>query len=343
MPYVPRSMLAQQFQMGPEPTATPGVGGTSNLRFPTLNYTLVPAGGNAQQSRHAGGKYVGSVIMGDLWTEGTFNGNADFNELAVIGTGNINNPTPTAAGAAITRIFQPNPDGTDNTATFKAQKGVAGAADNYPYTMIPDLGLRFARDAATTLTSRALGKTGTPGTTLDTAVSLAQAPFVSTRTGLYTGTTLATALNTRLDPYGFVLEWHNNGKFAAWFPLDDSVVSFGGATEAAVDCGGTISIAWDVNDAGTDLRGPFNYTSLKEGTVLFFGAKTTGGIIPTTAIRYAANLAICAQISGPPREATFGSLKAYEYPFICVPDPVSNAPFILTVVSSVTAGQTTPP
>jgi hypothetical protein len=348
MPFTPRPTSAQRYQMGPE-TIVPGVGGLANFRFPTLNFGLVPAGGNAIQTRHAGGKYVGSVIMGDTWSEGPLGGGAnqniiDLNELVFLASGNINNPTPSAAGAAITRVYFSNPDDVDNGLTYKVQRGRTGAVKGFTNVVLPDFGFRFVREGASTVSGRALGKKMAPGATLDTASGLAQQSLASTLTGLYNPTAYAgTLTGRRLDPLGMVLEWHNNGKFAPWFGLDDSIIGPAGFLEGLLDCGGMLTIAFDINDAGTDLRGPFNMGAMEQGMVIPLTVLNTAAVnIPTTSTPYSLRLDLNCQISGPPRETTMNNVEVYEWPYVCVPDATTGQPFRLTSVSAVPIAATTP-
>ena len=339
MPTVYRPARSQKYQMGKE--TSPGVGGTAEYRFPTLNFGLVPAGDPSTQTRHAGGKYVGAVLSGDTWSEGALGGGAnqniiDFNETVFLASSNIGNPTPTASGAAITRVYEPVTDDVDTALTYKVQRGRTGAVKGFTNVVIPDLGFRFVRRGASTVTGRALGKKMAPGASLDSATGIAQQSLASTKTGLYVPTTFGGTLSGhRFDPMGFVCEWHQNGKLAPWFALDDSVIGPKDFIEQEVDTGGTITVAFDINDGGTDLRGPFNMANWEGGIPFFVTVLNLGPVVPGTAIPHKLQFDMCIILSAPPTESTTDGIEAYTWPYICVPDATTGLPFRLTNVSSV--------
>ena len=68
----------------------------------------------------------------------------------------------------------------------------------------------------------------------------------------------------------------NNGRFAPFFPVDNSVVSFpnGGLIEGEVDAPFSIMMAFDVNS--NVMRGPFNMEAYDVGTVIYLAYKNTG-------------------------------------------------------------------
>jgi hypothetical protein len=324
MAYVPRSRLAQLFQMGPE--TTPGVGGTASFRFPTIAPVLAPTGGNPQQIRHAGGKRVGSVVMGDLMSEGSGTSNIDFNEVVYIAASNVNYAAPTAG----VWTFSQNPDQPDTVKTYVAQRGSSGAVQTYRNVAFTDMGFHFERTGVSTMTYRAIGRFPTLGTTLDTATGVTQNPLGSTKTGLWVGTSyadLAAGTGTRFDPYGFTLDFHNNNRFGPDFVLDDSVDSFAFTTEGEVDCGGTVTVGFDVTT--TDFSGPFTAAKLKAGTDMFIGVEN---LVGTT---YYLKLHMHIQIAAPPTDAQIGNVRAYTWPFTCIPDATDNRGFKLLVKNAI--------
>jgi hypothetical protein len=326
MAYVPRSRLAQLYQMGKE--TTPGVGGTANKRFPTIAPVLEPTGGNPQQIRHAGGKMVGSVVMGDLMSEGAGTSNIDFNEVVYIAASNVNYAAPTGAGPYVW-TFSQDPDQPDTVKTYVAQRGSSGAVQTYRNVAFTDMGFHFERTGVSTMTYRAIGRFPTLGTTLDSATGVTQAPLGSTKSGLYTGASYAALASggTRFDPYGFSLDFHNNNRFGPDFVLDDSVDSFAFTTEGEVDCGGTVTVAFDVTS--TDFSGVFTAAALKAGTDLFIGVEN---LVSTTAYL---KLHMHIQIAAPPTQAQIGNVRAYTWPFTCIPDATDNRGFKLLVKNAV--------
>lgn len=340
------SMMGQRFQMGPEST-TPGTGGTAAYTFPTINFGIVPAGDAALETRHAGGKEVGAVVMGDTWTAGPLGGGAnqniiDFNELVFLAAGNLNNPTPSASGAAYTRIFEQNPEDTDDTLTYVIQRGDSSAVVEYRSVRIGSLGLNFVRRGASTVSGAAVGKQMVGTGSLDSATGIPQQSLASTKTGLYFPATFGgTLTGVRADPYGFSVEWHNNNKYAPHFVLDDSVTGPLGFLEGQVDHGGTIAIGWDIS--GSDFAGPFNLAAMNAGTLIYFTVLNTSTVvIPTTAVPYSARLDVAAEISGPPSEQVIDNVKVMQWPYRCVPDATAGVGSRLTVVSAVTTAMTTP-
>lgn len=319
--------MAQLFQMGPE--TTPGAGGTANHRFPTIAPTLAPTGGNPQQIRHAGGKMVGSVVMGDLMAEGAGTSNVDFNEVVYVAASNVNYAAPTGSGPYVW-TFSQNPDGQDTVKSYVAQRGSSGAVQTFRNMLFTDMGFHFERTGVSTMTYRAIGRFPTLGTSLDSATGVTQNPLGSTKTGLWLGTSfadLAAGTGDRFDPYGFSLDWHNNNRFGPDFVLDDSVDSFAFTTEGEVDCGGTVTIGFDVTS--TDFSGPFTAAALKAGTDLFIGVEN---LVSTT---YYLKLHLHIQIAGPPTDAQIGNVRAFTWPFTCIPDATDNRGFKLLVKNAV--------
>jgi hypothetical protein len=339
------SAMGRRFQAGPE--STPGVGGTAAFRFPTLNFNLGPAGDAPIETRHAGGKEVGAVVMGDTWTAGQLGGGAnqniiDFNEAVFLASGNLNNPTPTASGAAITRVYHQDPDNTDTVLTYVVQRGDSSAVVTYRNVMIPSLGFNFVRRGASTVTGAAMGKQLVGGSSLDSATGIPQQSLASTKTGLYFPATFGGTLTShRASPYGFSLEWHNNSKYAPDFVLDDSIVGPLGFLEGQVDHGGTLSLGWDIS--GSDFAGPFNLANMNAGTIIYVSVLNLGPVVPTTAIPYKLQLDLCVEISGAPTENTIDNVLTMQWPYRCVPDPTAGFASQLTIVSAVPIADTTAP
>lgn len=308
--------MAQLFQMGPS---------TANYRFPTLNVPLVPAGGNVQHYRHAGGKQVGSVGMGDLWSEGSNTSGIDYNELTFIAASNILNAAPSGSGP-YTRTFSQNPDQPDSVATYVAERGSNGAKKTYTGIQFPDLGFHFERTGASTMTYRAIGKLmGLSDGSLTSSSGVTQQPVPSIKSGLWLGTSYANlvASATRLTPYGFSLDFHNNNRFSPDFAMDDSLVSYFTMTEGEADTGGSATIGFDVNSAETDFAGPFTLAKLQAGTQIFIR------VLNTIDANYSLTLDMCCVLDAPPTEAQVGNIAAYTFPFVCVPDATDNRAFKL--------------
>jgi hypothetical protein len=337
MTYTRRSKLSQRFQMGPS---------TANYKFPTLNYDLEPMGGDPQTFRHAGGKYAGSVVMGDFDSEGTLDTDLDYNEVVFPASNNVGNGAVVVTTGTGAWSFIPNPDDPDTILIYKVQRGALGrsgspnAIKQYTDVHIPDMGFRFQRRGVTRMTSKAIGRLMTVNAgSFDTATGIPQQPTPSTKTGVWTGTSYANLVSSaaRLEAKAYEAEWHNNGKYQPTYALDDSVSSYDSMEEAEIDCGGTFTIGFDANDAGNDLRGPFNLTNLTNGTRLFMRILNIGPLI-TGSIFYKLQLDMCIELAGPPRARTVdNTLMAYDWPYLCVPDDVDGVPFKLSVINKVTA------
>lgn len=320
MAYVPRSRLAQLFQMGPT---------TANYRFPSLAVPLNPAGGNVQQYRHAGGKQVGSVGMGDLWSEGSNTSNLDMNELTFIAASNIVNASPSGSGP-YTRVFSQNPDQPDSVAVYAVERGSNGAKKTFSGVQFPDLGLHFERTGPSTMTYRAIGRMmALSDGSLTSSTGVTQAPLSSIKTGLWVGDDYADLVSgpARVTPYGFNVDWHNNNRFGPDFVLDDSVTSYAFMTEGEVDNGGQMTLGFDVNSGETDFAGPLTIAKLQAGTPVFMRVKNTTGANVLT-------LDMCIVLSGPMTEAQVGNVMAYTFPYVCVPDATDNRAFKLTLVNA---------
>lgn len=322
--------MSQLFQLGPE--TTPGVGGTADQRFPTLNCVLKPTGGNWQEYRHAGGKEVGSVSTGDLYAMGGPRQAhvINFNEAVYVAASNMNLPTPSSGLWA----FSINPDQPDTVATYVAQRGSSGAHQKYRNVQFTDFGLHFERAGACTMTYRALSRLGVLGTgALDSATGITESPVISTKVGLWLGddyADLAADTGTRFDPYGFSLDWHLNNRFSPDFVLDDSVVSFAFTTEGEVDHGGSVTIGFDVT--GTDLSGPITFADVVGSEKKFIRVKATNtdGNYLTLDLHITPNAV-------PDDDAQVGNIRAVTFPFRCVPDATDNRSAKLTIQSDVTA------
>lgn len=335
------SQNGQRFQMGPE-SAVPGVGGTAAFRFPTLNFNMAPTGTAPVISRHAGGKEAGGVAMGDSWMRGPLGGGSnqnilDFNEVVFMAESNLHISTPSGT-TAITRVYEQLPDDTDEALTYVMQRGDDSAVETIRKVRINSFGLSFFRDQPTTMSGEALGGLPVYGGSLDSATGIAQQSVASTKTGIYAPTSFGgTLTGHRISPRVTALEWHNNGKYAPYFSIDDSILGPEGFLEGQVDKGGTITIQYDVS--GSDLAG-ITMANRNNSTLLYITALTTGPNIPGTSTPYKLQLDLALEINGDPTFDVQNNVRVVRWPFVCVPDSTAGISARLTSVSFVPAADT---
>jgi hypothetical protein len=335
MSFVPRSQINQVFQMGPETIGQPGVGGAADQRLGTFNAQPSPvAAGAFGVFRPSGGKYVGQIVPTDIYAEGPFTDTIDFNTMPFLLSGNVGWVAATGVPATgVTWRHTPVPFAAGTQRTFKVQEGMAGAVYNYSAVCLPDLSMRFMRTGASSVTGRMLGKRLAPGTTLTAATTRQGRSIAGTKVGIWEAATWADlATPTRLAPVAIDLTWRHNNVFGPWFALDDSIISYAGTLEDAVDSGVTISVLADVDT--NDYAGIFNYASMEDGSKLFIKVLVQGPLI-SGAVYYELEGDMCLQISGPPRRANVGNLRVWQWDALCVPDDVTPfLPFDWTVINT---------
>jgi hypothetical protein len=286
---------------------------------------------------------VGQVVPGDIYAEGAFTDTIDFNTVPFLFAGNVGYTAGTPLGTATKFVHTPVPFGKGTQISYSVLEGQAGAA--YPYTgcVLPDLNLRFMRTGASQVGGRILGKKLPPTTAFPDPEDItvrAGRSINSIKTGVWEApdwAALATT-STRLDPVAVDLAWRHNNVFAPWFALDDSIVSYGGTLEQEIDAGVQISVVADVR-AG-DIAGKFTYSSMEDGDNIFLKVLTLGPVIvgSTPSQPYKLELDMCLTISGPPRRATSGPLRIWQWDALMKPNTATPyLPFEITVVCELPA------
>ena len=342
-PFVPRSNINQGFQIGAETVGTPGFGGTADQRLGTFNTQIAPVAASAfGVFRPSGGKYAGQVVPGDIYAEGPFTDTIDFNTMPFLFAGNVGYVAGSAVvDGATTWRHTPVPFGQGTTRSFVCEEGQTGAVYPYRGVVIPDLNLRFLRSGTSQVGGRLLGKKLDPilAFTDPTPQVRSGRSINSIKTGVWeapnwadliamTGPVPTTA--TRLVPLALDLAWRHNNVFAPWFGLQDDIISYGGTLEDAIDAGVQISIGADVDV--DDIRGVFNYSNMEDGETIFLKVLTVGPLIGATS-RFSLMIDMCLTISGPPRRATSGPMRIWQWDALMKPDNVTPfLPFDITVI-----------
>lgn len=338
MPITPRSNINQVLQIGPETAGTPGIGGSANQRLGTFNSQIAPvAAGAFGVFRPSGGKYVGQVVPTDLYAEGPFTDTVDFNTAAFLFAGNVGYAAAVEDDGATTWRFTPVPFAAGTQRSFVVQEGQAGAVYNYRNVVIPDLNIRFMRSGASQIGGRLLGRKLAPGTSLTSATTRRGRSITGLKTGVWEADTWAnlTAAPTRLAPVALDLAWRHNGVFAPWFALDDSIISFGGTLEEAIDAGVQITVLADVDV--DDIAGVFSYANMEDGEEIFIKVLNTG-IEIAPGVPYSLEIDMALTISGPPRRTNVGSMRAWQWDALMAPSAVT--PFLpcdITLINTLPA------
>ncbi len=323
----PRSIVTQVFQIGTEDS--PGVGGSPTTRLTTLNSQLGPtASGAFAVFRPSGGKYVGQIVPSDLYSEGPINDTIDFNTLPFILNANVGSTDPGALDDGVYHyVFSPTPFALDTCKTYICSEGVTGAVYTYTNVVVPDVNFHLMRTGTVTLGGRMLGRKMLMGTTLpspDTYQGRAISPLAA---GLFSAASwdllAATDDSNRLIPPGVDFVFRHNGVFAPWFALDDSVDSFEGLLDGAIDNG--IQVTVPANVVGSDLEGIFNTANMNEGTSIYLKLLALGPLVGS-ANRYRFQIKHHAIISAPPRRGAQGNLRTWQ--FDCTLTPNSVTPFL---------------
>lgn len=337
----PRSAINQVFQIGTETAPGDGTGAAVN-QLGTLGSQIAPvASGAFGMFRPSSGKYVGQVVPSDIYGEGPFTDTIDFNTQTFLYLGNMGfipdaegDPITTIAAGAYQYVFQPVPFGPSLTKTFVVQEGQTGAVYNYNNVCIPDLNMRFMRTGASQAGGRFLGRKQDPGGALTTATLRQGRAINGIKTGLWEAddwTSLLGGGAVRLDPVGIDLAVRHNGVFGPWFALDDSIESFAGILEGAIDAGFQITVLADVDEGLADIAGRFNFASMEDGEDIFLKVLNVGPII-TGATPYSHEINIAGQISGPPRRSNAGNLRVWQWDCIFTPSWVTPYPVFRAIL-----------
>jgi hypothetical protein len=337
----PRFMINQVFQLGAENIGDPGVGGAANQRLGTFNSQIAPvASGAFGVFRPSAGKYVGQVVPTDIYSEGPFTDTIDFNTVPFLFAGNVGWVLATAASGVSTWRHTPIPFGGGSQRSYKVQEGedtvgaVPGAAYNYSSVVMPDLNLRFMRTGASQIGGRVLGKKLDPGITLTSPTSRAGRSISGLATGVWEAPNWAalTSAPARLAPVALDIAFRHNNVFAPWFALDDSIQSFAGFGEQAIDAGIQISVLADVDT--DDISGVFNYGNMEDGESIFLKILNIGPLI-SGAAHFSIEIDLVGEISGPPRRANVGPLRVWQWDALLKPPEVTPfLPFDITVINT---------
>jgi hypothetical protein len=330
--FVPRSMLTQVFQLGQE--TSPGVGGSATNRLTTLNSQIAPvASGAFPIFRPSGGKYVGQIVPGDLYSEGPISDTVDFNTLPFIAASNIGYDGPPVANGAAgwDWTFTPTPFAASTGITYVAAEGVPtvgailGAVYNFRNVIFPDFGMRFLRTGAATTTGRVLGRKMEPGSAMAAPTQFQGRAVPTINVGMWHAAdwTTLVAGGTRFSPPILDFTFRHNSVFAPWFALDDSISSFYGTLDGAVDAGIQIQVPADVDTFLTpdDIAGQLSLGKMSEGERIFLKLMALGPyLVGTSGARYSIELFMCAQISAPPRRSAVGNIRTWQWDALLVPD-----------------------
>lgn len=338
--FEPRSMITQVFQIGVEPRLTPGTGGSATQILGTFNTQIAPVGSGAfGVFRPSGGKYVGQIVPTDIYAEGAYTDTIDFNTVTYLFAGNSGWAAGTGTPAAgVVWDLSPVPFGQGTQRTFICEEGTAetprgsgsnGAIYRYNNAVMPDLALRFMRTGASQATGRIIAKNLGTADHFAAAGAVVHGRSISpTKIGVWSAADMAT-LHTgglHIAPVPLDLSWRNNGIFAPWFAMDDTIVSFAGILEEAADAGVQITIMADVLADGSDIAGDFNFGNMTSGQDLYIKVVVVGLVITGT-VHESLEIDMHLQISGPPRRANVGSVRVWQWDCLMTPDQGTGLPF----------------
>jgi hypothetical protein len=302
---------------------TPGSAGSSFLIMPNTTIEIAGAGDDAEEFIGSGGNYVNDVSNRRERGEGTYTGGPSFDEDVLIFDSVFQKATPTGTTAKV-RDYWPVPRGADTYQSYTAQRGQAGAAEQFLFMLFNSFSLAV-NDGGATKSGDLIAQLAAPQATMTASpTTLPSTPSGSVNWELFWDTSM-TALDSESNKVLTGFDWASTygPKFAGYTPINKSQPSWTGVAQRRPMPTLTLITGFDVS--GSDYAGPLTLAKKRAGTLICWRLKGTGAII-TGSTPYTYIVDIATKIRNVPGRARIQDvLMGQSWPLVAATDPAANA------------------
>lgn len=298
-----RTSLIQVTQLGVE--SVPGTLVTATKRLGSISLSFNPKV-SAKSHTPAGYKFPLAAVKGKDYTEGSFDGLLDYNELCYILSSLLVYAAPTGAGTTKTWTHKPGYKSLDTLKTYSAEHGESSISVNIPHLCFSSLNLDITRDevkvSGNVLGQKMATAAGVTGALADPVL----VPATPDDFILYVADTYAGLAAGQIDAYKISLSL-DRGLTPTW-PVNSAKPSF--STVAETKPNFKLKLSFEANAAGMAFL-----DKLRAGSTVFIKLVGTSASIVENSTAYSMTMEMSAKVLEPSELSDSDGVYSIEYTF----------------------------